>query len=252
MSGLQGGLDRVLHAAAHRVSPFYRRYPYRGQLWVSEVDTRAAISRQDKFFFGRVPKAANSTIIANLAQRSATRSGRNLRQGKEKWFFDRPLFASSSTVARIECEFFKFTFVRDPFTRTLSAFLDKVGRRQRQSREFFRWWGKDLQPGFGDFCRYLEEGGLYDDIHWAPQVDILLLPIADFDMIGRFENLQGDLEVALTRIFGDGAAPVMRSGPRADASSALARHYDQTLLAQVGRLYARDMSAFGYGAPDIG
>ena len=245
---LQAALDGALKAAAPHLLPFYRRYPYRGPLWLTEVDTRGAISARDRFFFNRVPKAANSTTIAALARASAERAGETVKSAK--WYFQRPLHASRHTVARIGPEFFKLTFVRNPYSRTLSAYLDKIVRRAPMSRAFQAWNG-GAEPSFAAFCRWLDAGGLHHDIHWAPQTAILLLPVGDFDLIGRFETLEPDLTRAFQRIFG--APPdLRREGPRTDAEGGLAAQYDAASQAIVARLYAADFAAFGYDPAVIG
>jgi len=250
--GVRGRLDTALTRLAPTLSPFYRRHPYVGPLWLTEVDIRGALSARDGFFFNRVPKAANSTIVANLVRLSAARSGRRPRPGREKWYFRRPLFATARDLAAMQ-DGVAFTFVRDPYTRTLSAFLDKILGRTPAARGFYRWWdgtgggagGGAGTPDFADFCRYLAAGGLYDDIHWAPQTALLLLPPERFDWIGRFETLDTDLTEILTRIFGPQAAPQGRAGPRSDARSALSRYTPET-AETVARLYAADFEAFGY------
>lgn len=242
---LDAGLKRIAPLAV----PFYIRHPYRGPLWLTEVDTRGAISVADGFFFNRVPKAANSTIIDALARSSAARSGQDTGRRDAKWYFQRPLFASRATVRRLEREFFRFTFVRSPYSRTLSAFLDKIVGRTQQSKPFYRWWDGSGAPSFGDFCRYLEAGGLHHDIHWAPQSDILLLQPEEFHLIGRFERLQEDLAQVLQRVFGADAVDVGRAGPRSDAGGAMTTHYDDDTLAAVSRLFAKDCERFGYARP---
>ena len=141
---------------------------------------------------------------------------------------------------------FRFTFVRNPYSRTLSAFLDKICRRSGSSKGFYAWWQGSETPAFGDFCRYLDAGGLTYDIHWAPQTELLLLPIEAFDRIGKLETLEPDLTDVLQRIFGADAQIAGRAGPRSDANRALETHYDDAARAIVARLYARDFEAFGY------
>lgn len=254
---MQQGAGRMADAAtgrggdwagwlAHRVLPFYRAYPYDGPLGWSKVDPRGAYSPVDGFFFNRVPKSANSTVTAALARHSSYRQPL-ARKAQPKEAFLRPAFMSARAVARLERDVFTFTFVRNPYRRTLSAFSEKVLRRKPQSRPFYAWFGADREPGFLDFCRYLEAGGLYDDIHWAPQADILLLPVEMFDFIGRVERIGEDLPFVLRRIFGDGVEVEMKqAGPRSGAGDRAAEHYCDAAQQIVQRLYRADFNAFGY------
>jgi len=250
---VQRGFDGVLRRASPAISAFYRACPYQGPHWFSEVDTRGAFSQEDRFFFNRIPKSANSTITSALVAQSAARSGRVVKN--EKWYFDRPLSLKAGQMAGFDDEVFKFTFVRNPYSRVLSAFLDKVLGKKSQSRGFYRWWQGQgngagrVTPDFLDFCHYLSDGGLNIDIHWAPQVDILLLPPERFDFIGRFEALDQGVPLVLERIFGQAPTALGRSGPRSDANAAMDQHYTDESRAMIATLYAGDIAAFGYEFP---
>src|SRR5210317_1943901 len=52
----------------NRLAPFYRRFPPR--LSPNIVDSRIAVSRDLSYCYFRIPKAANSTIIASLNRAS--------------------------------------------------------------------------------------------------------------------------------------------------------------------------------------
>ena len=51
------------------------------------------------------------------------------------------------------------------------------------------------------------------DAHWAPQSDMLLLPIGGFDFVGRLETLEPDLGFVIERIFAPGGALEVRRAP---------------------------------------
>ncbi len=243
-----GRIDRSLNAQARGLAalalPFYRRYPYSGPMGLFSVDLRGAYSPEDGFFFNRIPKAANSTIMATLAQRSEFR--RTGARARSKSRFLRPSRMSSGQVDGLDgclC----FTFVRDPYGRALSAYSDKVLRKRKQARAFYRWLGPERPAEFIEFLRYLADGGVHDDPHWAPQTDLMLLPLADFDLIGRLESLEADLGRIVARLFGpDQPLAIRRAGPRTDSNRRLAAAYTPEGLALVNRIYAADFAAFGY------
>ncbi|MGL6133540.1 MAG: sulfotransferase family protein [Prochlorococcaceae cyanobacterium] len=245
---LSGSLRRDLcRRAASLITPFYRRYPYRGRMDLFKLDPRGCYSPAEPFFYSRIPKAANTTIVAALASQSSYRP-RYRRRKDPKYSFQRPLLLSSREVQRLEREAFVFTFVRNPFSRVLSAYLDKVGRLRHQGRRFLAWAQMHGQPGdFLGFCRFLEAGGLYLDMHWAPQVEILCLPLSRFDFIGRVESLDRDLPQMLERLFGEqNLAPSERRGTTTNAGHQLQEAYGPEQLQIIGRLYSRDFELFGY------
>ncbi|MEB3361304.1 MAG: sulfotransferase family protein [Synechococcaceae cyanobacterium] len=212
-----------------------------------KLDPRGAYSPLEPFFYSRVPKAANTSITQTLFEHTAFRP-KSTRREHPKYQFLRPLFLSRQEVGRLEHEAFKFTFVRDPYSRVLSAYLDKVGRQRHQGRRFLLWAQRHNQPEtFLGFCRYLEAGGLFLDMHWAPQVAILCLPLERFDFIGRVEHLNRDLAVVLERLFRvQAAGPAPHAGTHTRASQQVDDAYGPEERAIVNRLYASDFERLGY------
>ena len=105
---------------------------------IFKLDPRGAYSPLEPFFYNRVPKAANTSITQTLFTHSAY-SPRLARRDNPKYKFQRPIFLSPNQVYKLEYEAFKFTFVRNPYSRVLSAYLDKVGRRKHQGLRFLAW-----------------------------------------------------------------------------------------------------------------
>lgn len=239
--------DAPLNWAAHSLLPFYRRFPYAGQMPITKVDPRGVVIPTERVFYNRIPKAANSTVVAELAAQSAYRP--LLERGTDaKSRFPRPSHMGRAMVDDLARDWFTCTLVRHPVTRTLSAYLDKIAGRTMQSRLFYRWFGTEREPSFTDFCRYLQAGGLWHDMHWAPQSGILLLPLERFDLIGRFERLEEDLGRIVTQGFGpDHRLVFRRAGPgptgAGERAATLVTDEARDILA---RLFAEDFRAFGY------
>jgi hypothetical protein len=243
----QGTLRAAGQIGATIASPFYRRFPYRGAMDIFKLDPRGAYSPIEPFFYNRIPKAANTTITQTLFEHTKFRPSQ-ARKDDPKYQFLRPLFLSSSEVKRLEEEAFKFTFVRNPYSRTLSAYLDKVGRKRHQGRRFIAWAEKHDQPtSFLGFCRYLEAGGLFLDMHWAPQVEILCLPLGKFDFIGKVEELDQGLKIILDKLFRSTARePAPRAGNNTHATEKVHQSYDEETFRIVSRLFAADFDQLGY------
>ncbi|MCI5044899.1 MAG: sulfotransferase family protein, partial [Aquisalinus sp.] len=81
--------------------------------------------------------------------------------------------------------FFRFSFVRNPFTRTLSAYLDKIKRPKRLAGSISRALG--LMPGastdmtFGEFLDFIiRTPAFQQDKHWRPQNQVLLYGLIEF------------------------------------------------------------------------
>ncbi|WP_126977855.1 sulfotransferase family protein [Frigidibacter oleivorans] len=243
--------DGLVTAMGNRLLPFYRRFPVAGPLALTTLDPRGAILPAQRVFYSRMPKVANSTISRALALQGG-HGAALARGGRAKELMTRPSRLGPRRAAELadpDSGWFRFTVVRNPYTRTLSAFLGKILSRAAQSRPFYAWFDPPAPrpPVFRDFVEFLAAGGLWHDIHWAPQSDVLLLPVDRFDFIGRFETLEADLQTALHRGFGaDTVLDLRPAGPSTGASAKRAQHYDAETRAMVARLYARDFSIFGY------
>lgn len=240
--------NRAACEAAARLLPFFREYPYRGPVSFFKVDPRGAYSPAEPFFYNRVPNAANSTITATLRSYSTYRRAFS-RDDNPKDHFLRPSYLGSRNFRRLRDEAFKFTVVRDPYSRTLSAFQSKILRHRPQEKAFRAWFKSDATPSFLDFCHYLDDGHLWADAHWAPQSDIMLLPVETFDFIGRFENLNADLGHIVRTIFGDQIdfrIETSNISKPTNAQEKVPEFYGPAETKIVTRLFERDFQTFGY------
>ncbi len=239
-------IDRIgARSRAERIAraPFYVRFPYRHALPLAACDARGAVDVERRLFFNRVPKCANSTVAVRLVE---LRLRRIVPAREAKRSFARPSDLDANEVAELD-DFFKFTVVRNPYARALSAYLNKIASGRK--RKYLQRAGIEaIDPSFRDFCTYLDHGGLFENAHWAPQTSLMLLPVERFDRIGKVETLSEDLRAIFARIApGRPATSAERSGPAAThAESKLAAHYDETSAAIVARLYRSDFETFGY------
>ncbi len=139
----------------------------------------------------------------------------------------------------------RIVVVRDPYSRLLSAFLDKF-----RSEDYRAKYGRfDLnRSGFQDFLAFLENGGLRSNQHWGLQTEQIALPIEEYQETLTFSGFPNNLLDVLTPI-----APHVRdlaprvSGPDAGAPSPtratekLAAFYDTSTLGRVDELFVKDL-----------
>lgn len=228
-------LDKVLlNGLTVPFRPFYRRYPFSSPASIRSADDRGCVDLELGFFYNRVPKAANSTVMTNLAR---LKHGEDVASRTAKRMFTSPARLSAAEVVRFE-DLFKFTVVRNPYTRTLSAYLDKVERRARRAHR---------ESSFREFLLSLQRGKLYGNAHWAPQSALMLIPVERFDFIGKVETLEQDLATIKRRIRPDLEQPL--TSVRSNATGAgdrLRAYYDEELVGLVQDLYAQDFMSFHY------
>jgi hypothetical protein len=234
-------------------SAFNRRYPSPTIRAAAQVDRRVAIAREAGFIYFRVPKAANSTVTATLYTRltgekidlSASSSG------------IRRYFARAHTLSRAELQdlrshFYLFSFVRDPYSRLASAYLEKVRRASREGRAkqiVHRYYRRDLdaEVSFLEFCAFLEERGLYKDAHWYPQVTFIPIGADQLHFLGRVESLDEDLRRVFRDVFHDETVAVASKVRHATgATERMKSLYCKATVEIVQRVYRADFADLGY------
>lgn len=126
--------------------------------------------------------------------------------------------------------FLKFGFVRNPFDRIISAYLDKIATWPIHSdpyqEQMYSLYGHDVskrleanitKPSFPKFLHDVaavlclprtlstdlnnpdayEDNTSRRDMHWRPQVELLHPDLIHLDFVGRFENIDNDRQVVL-------------------------------------------------------
>ena len=135
--------------------------------------------------------------------------------------------------------------LRDPFSRVLSAFLDKF--RSTDYRNRFGYFELN-RKGFNKFLQFLSHGGLRSNQHWGLQTEQLALPISYYHLVVPFSEFPTLFVDALARwvpnirdlapavLGADAGQPTpTRAGKR------LADFYDADAIRLVQNLYAKDL-----------
>lgn len=148
--------------------------------------------------------------------------------------------------------FLKFAFVRNPYARVLSAYLDKIviNEWERERRRPALGFTVDEEVPFLAFLQRLATNDLLDsDIHWTPQTSLLGIPQVRLDYIGRFEHFGEDLAAVAARLgLVEYFNEVRSERPHATgASDRLGEYLDPASQALAEQLYHRDFELLGYG-----
>ena len=182
------------------------------------------------------PKCASTTIKAFLAATDpildvdSTKIGQNGAFGKVDRIEDISLYP----------EYFKFTFVRNPWDRLVSCYLEKVTGQRRWPDVF------GSSPSFADFVRVVhripdEEA----DIHYQSQY----LNVTDdagklaVDFVGRVENIQDDIKrIASVR----NLECSLENFRKSEGRRPYQEYYDEETKDLAGQRYTMDIELFGY------
>jgi hypothetical protein len=182
--------------------------------------------------FVHIPKCAGVSVARSLFG--------NLGGGHETISHYRLVFG-----AREFDRYFKFSIVRNPWDRLVSAylFLKRGGMNPAD-----RAWAEANLSEYGDFGSFvrgwLTHGNALTYHHFRPQVHYLLdsdgrMP---FDFVGSFETLAEDYRRIAARLGTDGPLAEQNRGAPRDHRA----FYDEETVAIVGRVYADDAARLGY------
>jgi hypothetical protein len=228
--------------------PFFSEYDFYGSYRFRCINTNVCIDYDVGFLYNRVQKSANTytcmllyLIKNNIENMSYT------SEMKAHWL--RPDDLNAKQVNALE-DLCKFTFVRSPYTRVLSAYNDKIENQLGKNNNNYII----KSDSFGEFLDTLAEGNLYLNKHWVPQTELLAFPPQKFDYIGKVENyrkdflriseyfdLQQSIDVSDTLDKNSG-----RDNHRTGSDQQLREYYDDEKIDKVNRLYKSDFDAFNY------
>ncbi|GJP62298.1 hypothetical protein CLOP_g19380 [Closterium sp. NIES-67] len=276
--------------AAARRSPRFRVHesvcerreirPFTKQKW----SMFTMVEEKLKLFICTVPKvAANSWLMwlrAMLGQPHPEDPLLALDDDRAGWHMLHVHFTEQRAVQLMtRPDFFRFTFVRNPFSRVLSAYNNKLvvtdapgnktgpGSREYWNNAFFRLirpqWealkGVDDLVSFRDFVKLVgmvfRERRWNMDRHIALQRDVCALGLIKYDFVGRFENLEEDAKHVVNR-FGGKHFDIFSLGLNAHQTKSdkkLVETYDKQTYEMVKKIYALDLEVpfnnISYTAP---
>ncbi|MBB4302613.1 hypothetical protein GGD81_001643 [Rhodobium orientis] len=210
-----------------------------------------------KIAFGRVPKAANSSIKAALARHVSHDPDGPVKPTRDQFWAEctngRTSMMTPAEAARL-AGYLIFTFTRNPFDRLVSCYNNKIVVSKELPASFARL-GFDKDMSFDAFAAKvatIDDG--HADIHFQSQAAMLA---HDGDIvpgfIGRFENLADDwhdLDAALAAHCGIRLGRLEKRNYRRGGADDLAGYYrSNETVALVRQRYADDFRLF---YPDAG
>lgn len=201
------------------------------------------------------------------------------------------VLCSTSSIDRIRSvlnnpEYLKFGFVRNPYHRIVSAYLDKVVKWDVESEEYqtqmYGLYGDDqvvrklrneTKPTFKEFLAGVERvistprtksfdlrtAAAYEDntsrreIHWRPQVELLHPDLIHFDFIGKFGRMDEDKKHVLKwmykhtdRRLPEGRRRMHSTDPKDKVALFKELREDQEIKNLVMKAYKEDFQRFGF------
>jgi hypothetical protein len=250
-------LEQVLAKLQRRITRQRAKLAFRdSNFHLENLYKHVAIFPDSGLAYNRIKKCANTRIAAFFTDILSGETFDNslaMKRGLVK-----PADLSYAELMRIRA-YYSVVFVRNPYGRVLSVFLDKLAAGgQSRARTYGRCpgFGDNSREGFLAFLEYLDSGGLHDNLHWWPQSELLYQPPADFSFIGRLERTVPDMRQILAAIGQDPDLAVALDAPHAleakrkqavtAASSRVDDYYTDRGRDIVRQLYSADFDNFDY------
>jgi hypothetical protein len=182
--------------------------------------------------FIHVPKSAGRSIVRGLFD------VRSVEHAPADWY---QLLDSEKFDA-----YFKFTFVRNPWDRAVSAYTYLLQGGSAASVED-RQWSRFVSgfENFDDFARnWLTPDNVMRYALFTPQVEFLKNRFGqiDMDFIGRFETLADDFATVAKRLGVDATLPHINSS----RDRGYQDFYSEASHDAVARAYAEDIASLDY------
>ena len=196
---------------------------------------RSLVNRSAKYkcIFVHIPKSAGSSVRESLFD-SPTGAHRTL--SGYQTVLSPKLFA--------EC--FKFTFVRNPWDRLLSAFLFLKNKDMSSNHK----WARENLSQFDDFntfvTKWVTPNNVRSYVFFHPQYQFLCLEGKQLgvDFIGFYENLQPDFQAVCKRI--NSSATLQEKNRNWLRDKDYRGIYTAETREIVAEVYADDLELFGY------
>jgi hypothetical protein len=155
-------------------------------------------------------------------------------------------------------DYLRFCFVRNPYSRLVSAWQSKLARDDpqydrlrasiRKACGYPFAGGRQAKPiAFRDAVEcLLNDPAAFDD-HWSRQVDLLVADVINYRIVGRFERFGQDFHAILRRLHAPaGVIDIASRVFNPTLPMALAAVYDPPLAGRVYTHYIADFETFGY------
>ena len=209
--------------------------------------------KQHKLLYGRVPKAANSSIKAALCRLLTKRPPKGTKTTSDKFWQtetnDETELITLRKARKYRHSHFSFSFVRNPFDRLIAAYNNKVIEIEEPPLPMQRM-GISHGMSFSDFLDVLIATPFNRyDVHVLPQSQLLCIGrqiVPKF--VGRVEQINDHWSV-LRSILNRQGIDVMESLPqknvrRTERNSLRSYFHNDCLIDKTIQLYGDDLQLF--------
>ena len=193
------------------------------------------LDKENKFIFMGNPKTALKSMTHGILYDRII--VRNKKNHKKDWHEK----IDTYTIKNIE-NIFKFTFVRNPYDRTVSAFffLKQIWQSKKHRKELII----KNDETFEDFIiNKFSVQGTGINLHFLPQHRFVTINnIMFIDFIGKFENLTNDWKYVASKINANPNLPHINKSNHKNYKD----YYTEETKQIVAKIYEKDIKLFNY------
>lgn len=256
--GITNRYERFINSEA---SGFYNNLTRGG----FDPDSLIDVLPQHRLIYVCVPKCASTTIKMTLSRLG----GRCLLSSKELHKrrysgLHSPIRTGLAAFHRLATNpgTLRFSFVRNPYARLVSAWADKFQDRplipgdsfieqylsHRSAIDPSLPAGRDHTLSFAEFARFASAtADQHVDPHWQLQSDLVSMPGLKLDFVGKVESFHQDFARVLDHVgAGDRVRQVSDAHLNVSQHSPWQSYYSDDLADTVYRAYERDFDRFAY------
>ena len=217
-----------------------------------DIDYLINISEKYHYIYFETPKVGCSTIkkTLQLLEVDDPSTLPDWVHDKDKSPLKSPLNLEKGFDKYLQGDYYKFSFVRNPYTRILSCYLDKILGPERYKRIPPLGFASDDIITFEAFLRAVKKQSVSEmDVHWMPQYILLGSDNIKLDFIGKQESFTEDLNTVLSNIINDrvNRLEIINEIPHAVGANARLNEYlTPQAIELINDIYDVDFRRYGY------
>lgn len=211
------------------------------------------VNKEKKLVYMQTPKAACSSITANMYDMEETDAHivhRKAFYGRDKRLL-LPIWMRAQSNNKYK-NYFKFTFVRNPFERLVSCYKNKYHTDKKYIGSTLTHMTFDIymlgylkkDEGFCEFAKKMSKiPQVLANAHFASQAYRIFDKdgVSRLDFVGKLENISNDWNVLVEKC---GFTPLCRLNQTGRDN--WMDYYDRKTAEIVYKYYEKDVKAFGY------
>jgi len=213
-TGLSAGAESDAESTTNGLREELRRMAIEPTSWDAKallrhpLAQRIIVSEKARIMYCPIPKAANSNWKLLIRKYEGFEDYADLAKAHDKknnglkYLSD--FSADEVTKLLSDPNMIKFTFARDPLSRTLSCYLNKIENKEKNGDEYKTYMAQlfgwefvnqhdivnEPKPSFDQFVSQISTQK-YDEMneHWAPQSYLCGIGLFPYDFVGKLEEV---------------------------------------------------------------